>query len=100
MRLLKSGFRLSLVALLNSCTTTSPPPFNFICTGDGFGGADCKDKNGSRTYRGPGQLQNVWITDQESINRFGAWCYRTKPEELHPEMDVHFAVPDYGKGPQ
>lgn len=89
MQHLKNGVMLFLVALLASfllaCNGTIPPRI-VICTGDGYGGADCIEKDGARKYRGPSELENFWMTDQESMSEFSAWCYRTKPSPLPVEV--------------
>ena len=90
MKLQKNGKLLCLVALLldtTACRGTVPPKIP-ICIGDGFGGADCVEKDGSSGYRAPSELKNYWMTDQGSMSQFSAWCYRTSSREVRPHMEV------------
>ena len=72
------GKKLCLVSviLLSSCRSSQPPKIE-ICLGNGFGGADCILKDGTRKERLPSELQNYWMTNQDDISAFSAWCYNT-----------------------
>ena len=78
MQLLRNGKRLCLVLglLASGCRESAPPPM-IICQGDGFGGADCVDKDGTRIHKAPSELENFWMTDQDGMRGFSAWCYDT-----------------------
>lgn len=78
MPLLKSGKLLlaASVILLSSCRSSTPPKIE-VCLGNGFGGADCILKDGARKERLPSELQNYWMTNQDDIAAFSAWCYDT-----------------------
>lgn len=86
MKLPNAGKLLFLASLVASATLSgcngSIPPNILICTADGYGGADCVEKDGARRYRGPSELENFWMTDQESMNEFASWCYRVKLSPL------------------
>lgn len=65
---------LALSLVLSSCRTTRPPAIeNYI--GDGFGGADGVEADGTAGYKSPSQLEGWWMTSQPSMARFSAWCY-------------------------
>lgn len=75
-----NGRALSLaLVVLSSCRETTPPKID-ICVGDGFGGADCVLKDGSRAYISPMNLKNYWMTPQEDMKSFANWCYSTDLE--------------------
>lgn len=82
---------LSLGLALLDCRSSTPPPID-IGTGDGVGGADfvlvpgspllalCTPEvvNGkSGYYCPPSALKNAWITTQQSMVSFVAFCYDT-----------------------
>lgn len=70
--------RLAVLALVLDvgCRTTRPPAIE-ICAGDGLGGADCSEKDNSRKYRSPAELENYWMTNQDDMAAFAAWCYKS-----------------------
>jgi hypothetical protein len=83
----------SLALLLADCRSSQPPPID-IGTGDGVGGADftlipgspllalCQPEvvNGvSGYYCPPSALKDAWITTQQSMTAFVAFCYDTSP---------------------
>lgn len=76
---------IGLVAL-SSCRKDTPPPVE-ICIGDGVGGADCIEKDGSRRYRRPSELENYWMTNQEDQAAFASWCYKANPQSVERAMD-------------
>lgn len=86
---LKTGgpFFLLLALPLLSCRTSVPPQIE-ICLGDGFGGADCVERDGTQMYRSPSSLQNYWMTNQVDESSFSQWCYQTTQEnvDLHMQM--------------
>lgn len=90
------GLCLGLALAVSGCPKKShAPQFDFICIGDGFGGADCSMSDGSKKYMKPSELKNVWITNQASMERFAAWCYDTDArtaakalDEIRKEIEV------------
>ncbi len=81
-----TGKALLVAGLLSSAFTgcgTIPPAIP-MCLGDGTGGADCVEFDGTPSARAPQDLKNFWMTDQESMNALVSWCYRTEPEALFP----------------
>lgn len=80
MKRLRCGTMLFLATVLLSSCRKSPPPQIDICIGDGFGGADCVMKDGSEKYIGPSGLTNFWMTNQNDMASFSAWCYQTSVE--------------------
>lgn len=85
--LLKNGKRLFLVLgllLASSCRSSTAPAIE-ICIGDGFGGADCIRRDGSRLYRPPSELQNYWMTNQDDMRAYSSWCFDTSAKI----MDLH-----------
>ena len=88
MRRRKLG-RLLLVALafpLASCRDSQPPKIE-ICIGDGFGGADCVEADGSKLYRAPSALTSYWMTSEPDEANFASWCYQTTQQEVDPVMN-------------
>lgn len=78
MQRLKLGKMLLLVLafpLLSSGCRESVPPKIEICIGDGFGGADCIEADGSKLYKSPSALKNYWMTNEPDQANFTAWCY-------------------------
>jgi hypothetical protein len=77
----KTG-KLFLVALgllaLSACRDSVPPKIE-VCIGDGFGGADCVEADGSKLYKSPSALENYWMTSQPDEANFASWCYDTTP---------------------
>ncbi len=85
-RLLRHGAMLCLAVATLSCRTSSPPPLD-TCLGDGFGGADCSLREGSSLlakcvslanggyYCPPSATKNMWMTTQEDMRNFAAFCY-------------------------
>jgi len=88
MRLPKSGktLFLGLGFLLSSCRNSHPPAIE-ICIGDGFGGADCIEADGTQRYRAPSELKNYWMTNQPDMQNFSSWCYDTSPQITGRFMD-------------
>lgn len=83
MQLLKLGMILlvSLALLpLSSCRDSTPPKME-ICLGDGNGGADCVEADGSRRFRLPSELKNYWMSNQPDMANFTSWCYDTENPE-------------------
>lgn len=85
-----AGKRL-LVALgcllsLSACRKDPPPKID-IGTGDGFGGANAVLKNGTREYWPPSKLKNAWITNQEDMAAFAAWCYDIDVETARAALE-------------
>lgn len=88
-----AGSLLFLALLLSSaCATTSPPRIP-VFIHDGLGGADGRDVNGSVHYKAPSELKNWWMTDQTSMARFTAWCYRVDVTEVENIMSDMRANP-------
>jgi hypothetical protein len=75
-----------LIATLSGCRSDAPPKFDFLCLGDGVGGADCVRSDGSHAYLLPSQIENFIIIDPTSFKNYSAWCYNVKPEDL-PKVD-------------
>lgn len=90
--------RLLLIALvaLASCRSDNPPSID-ICIGDGFGGADCLLKDGTKIYLKPSQLKNAWISNQEDMKAFTSWCYDTTKEAVDARMKQ--LTEELGHGP-
>lgn len=66
---------LALAFSLSGCRTDQPPKLSIICIGDGFGGADCVENGGARTYKSPTDLKNYWMTTETDQANFSSWCY-------------------------
>lgn len=77
---------LALVLVLSGCRTTRPPKID-ICIGDGFGGGDCVLKDGTKAYRSPTELKNAWITTQDDMAHYSAWCYDIPQNLVEKEME-------------
>ena len=77
---------LSALGSLSSCRK-EPPPQIIICIGDGAGGADCNLPNGTTEYWPPTKLENAWITTQEDMAKFAAWCYGVKTEKAEKILE-------------
>ena len=60
------------------------PPAIPMCLGDGKGGADCVEFEGSPSRRTAKELENYWMTDAESMNALISWCYRVEPQAIFP----------------
>ena len=90
----------SLVLLNNGCRNSTPPPID-ICIGDGSGGADCVLRPGSPLalvcmkldrpegvsyWCSPSKLENAWITTQQDMAEFSAWCYDIDRALIEQEM--------------
>lgn len=86
MRLHKLGAMLCLV--LASCNEKDPPPVIEICILDGFGGADCIERDGSQKYRAPTELTNFWATNQDDMAAFSSWCYKIPQVAIEKELDT------------
>lgn len=73
------GALLAALVLGSSCRKDNPPQI-IICIGDGSGGADCDIPNVGKEYWPPSKLAGMWMTTQEDMGRFAAWCYDTDQE--------------------
>lgn len=71
--------------LLSDCRTSIPPKIE-ICIGDGFGGADCIEADGTKLYRSPSSLKNYWMTSQPDEANFTSWCYQATPAQTEAGM--------------
>lgn len=90
MRLLRNGGMLCLalgLALSSGCRETAPPKID-ICIGDGYGGADCVLKDGSRAYKPPSALLNYWMTSQEDEAAFASFCYDAPKTAIKAHMNA------------
>lgn len=77
---------LVLGLLLSGCRKDVPPPIP-IGIGDGAGGADfdfpliaiekCTKQPSGKYYCPPSALGNIWMTTQDGMAQFSAWCYGT-----------------------
>lgn len=76
---------LSLGLLLTSCRSSVPPKIE-ICIGDGFGGADCVEADGTKKYRAPTDLLNYWMTGEADESNYSAWCYQTSASNARAGM--------------
>lgn len=74
--------------LLNSSCRDSVPPKIEICIGDGFGGADCIETDGSRKYKSPSELLNYWMTSESDEANYTSWCYGTSERNVQPAMKL------------
>jgi hypothetical protein len=84
---LKLGGMLCLaLALLTSCRKSTPPTIE-ICILDSNGGADCIERDGSKLYRPPSQLENYWATSQSDQAAFAAWCYAVNRAPVEQVME-------------
>jgi hypothetical protein len=77
----------SLGLLLTSCRDSVPPKIE-VCIGDGVGGADCVEADGSQKYRLPSELKNYWMTGQPDMQNFSSWCYDATPSAAQAGMQV------------
>lgn len=73
--------------LLSSCRDSQPPKIE-ICIGDGVGGAECVEADGSQLYRVPSQLKNYWMTSQPDEANFASWCYDTDQSAVKAGMHL------------
>lgn len=89
MRRLHFGKRhLVVLALaLASCRESVPPKIE-ICIGDGVGGADCVEADGTQKYRLPSQLLNYWMTNEPDEANFTTWCYDGSPPATQAAMSA------------
>lgn len=76
----------SLLCLVLAACRTDKPPVIEICIGDGFGAADCIDRDGNKVYRSPSELQNYWMSPQQDMAAFSSWCYKVNKEVIESEM--------------
>jgi len=81
-----STWTIILFLFLSSCRNSTPPPMD-ICILDGFGGADCVLKDGTRAYRSPTQLKNYWATTEFDMQGFSSWCYHTNSANIRSQMN-------------
>jgi hypothetical protein len=77
---------LGLELLLPSCRDSIPPKIE-ICIGDGFGGADCVEADGTQLYKPPSGLKNYWMSNQPDMANFTSWCYQTAPSTVMAGMN-------------
>lgn len=88
---------LSLALAISACRSSTPPKID-VCLGDGVGGADCQllpgsvlaDKceqlpNGGH-YCPPSALLNAWITTNQDMAKFAAWCHEVDMETTEAAM--------------
>ena len=75
-----------LALVLVSCRDSVPPPIE-ICIGDGFGGAKCIERDGSKLYRTPSELTNYWLTNQPDMQAFSSWCYDTSSKIMSKNLN-------------
>lgn len=80
---------------LSSCRNSVPPKIE-VCIGDGVGGADCIEADGSKLFRPPSQLKNYWMTNQPDEANLLSWCFATTPSAVSSGMklvreDIHSA---------
>lgn len=75
------------LAVLNSCRNSQPPAIE-ICLGDGVGGADCVEADGSKKYRVPSELKNYWLTNPPDMKNFSSWCYQASAQTTKSAMNV------------
>lgn len=87
MRQLKNGKTLCLVLglALSACRSSTPPKIE-VCILDGYGGADCVERDGSKLYRKPSELTNFWATNQVDQAAFASWCYKATPDQVSAAM--------------
>jgi len=72
--------------LLSSCRDSVPPKIE-ICIGDGAGGADCVESDGSQMHRTPSQLTNYWMTSEPDEANLLSWCYMSETSLIMHGMD-------------
>lgn len=77
---------LVLGLLLSSCRDSIPPRIE-ICIGDGTGGANCTEADGSHITRLPSGLKGYWMTNEPDQADFAGWCYDAEPSQIKPEME-------------
>lgn len=76
----------TLLLVAPACRTSQPPPTD-ICTGDGFGGANCTLSDGSHVKKLPSELNHSWIIpDQKQAAAFTSWCYDASVEDVQKQM--------------
>lgn len=76
-----------LLPTLYGCPSKDfPPPFDIICTGDGYGGSNCSLKDGSRKKLLPSEMKNMWCTTQDDIAKFSAWAYGVSSNEVEQRL--------------
>lgn len=76
MRVILAFMVLTLSAMSLSCRSDKPPVISIICTLDGLGGGDCVQSDGTRVYKLPSEMKNMWATTQTDEANFAAWCYK------------------------
>lgn len=72
---------------LSACRKDRPPAISIICTLDGRGGGNCVTQDGTRVYKLPSEMVNMWATTQEDQARFSSWCYRVSLKRAQAEME-------------
>ena len=73
--------------LLSSCRSSQPPKIE-ICIGDGVGGAECVEADGTQLYRTPSMLNNYWMTGQSDEANFASWCYESDVATVQYHMNL------------
>lgn len=87
-RLLGRLLFLVLALAPSACRTGPPPPKIEVCIGDGVGGCDAVEPDGSKKYRLPSDIKNYWCTNESDEARFAAWCYGSDVEASKTEMQA------------
>lgn len=72
---------------VSGCRKDTPPMPDPICTLDGFGGGDCAHPTGETLYKSPSEMKNSWAISQEDASNLVAWCYKTTPEQVKPQLN-------------
>lgn len=89
MQQLKNGrtycLALGLLLSLTGCRQSKPPSIE-VCITDGVGGADCIEKDGSKLYRAPSQMENYWATNQSDQAALISWCYEIQRDHVEMAM--------------
>lgn len=89
LRLGNKRYLVLVLLLLNiSACRNSVPPKIEICLGDGVGGADCIEADGSKLYRTPSMLRNYWMTSEPDESNFSSWCYDTTNATVQAAMNA------------
>lgn len=82
----------ALLLAVSGCRSSQPPQI-ILCIGDGLGGADCDVPGVGKEYWPPTKLQNAWITTQDDMAKFAAWCFDTNLETAKAGMlKIHETV--------
>lgn len=81
LKLYRLGVMLCLALVLGSCRKDHAPIIE-LCQLDGFGGADCMQRDGNVIYKAPEALKNYLATNSDDQAAFTAWCFQTSVEEV------------------